>query len=392
MQRVLFVVPRFTGAPVQYRARIPAEVLNSKPELYACRLVWAWSTDLPAALRWADVVILTLIPTDQYLSRIILQFRSEQPSTPVLASMDDPNFRSIGPDGARLPLADDADRYLWGLKVSDGFVATTKSLASMGSTDATIPSFVAPNCLSDRLIQRGARVSRTPRLPGGFRMLFMSGSGTHDRHWTAAAPAVREYLELHPDVRLWLCGPLSIGNDFDGLKGQVRRFPYLDPIDLPHLIRQADVVLVPNAEPEPLADAKSTVKWTESAAVGTPVIATPTEPYRDATRDERGWTAATHTEWLGALEAAASTGHARGRAAQKALGSLAGPETLEETWGKALARRAAPKDLRSLAALEAMLPSHAPVPEPRPTMHPGERVKARPNLRAIIGALRNPSL
>lgn len=96
-------------------------------------------------------------------------------------------------------------------------------------------------------------------------------------------------------------------------------------------------MLVPFSGSEVAGARKSEVKWLEAAVVGTPVIATPTQPYRsviDVGCD--GWLAGDETGWAEGIAEALARGAVVGRAARaRALGTF-GPDQAAQAWSVAI--------------------------------------------------------
>src|SRR5690606_18354725 len=105
-----------------------------------------------------------------------------------------------------------------------------------------------------------------------------------------------------PDVELWLGGLLEPGPGVAALGRRLVRTPMRPWWELPDVLRDVDVNLAPLAPGGRFNEAKSAIKWLEAALVGTPTIATPTQPFREAIEPGvTGLLATTHDEWVEAL-------------------------------------------------------------------------------------------
>ena len=70
----------------------------------------------------------------------------------------------------------------------------------------------------------------------------------------------------------------------------------------PKLLRDLDVNLAPLTPGSRFNEAKSAIKWLEAALAGTPTIASPTEPFREAIADGvNGVLVTTEQEWTDAI-------------------------------------------------------------------------------------------
>ncbi|MEA2825967.1 MAG: hypothetical protein QOG43_406 [Actinomycetota bacterium] len=308
VRRVLFVVG-IEGAPLRYRARLPAEALG---------LVGVESDvrhyrhpDVPRLAAAADAVVVYRVPATVEILAVIASVRAR--GVPVLFDVDDlifdpgvaseiPALEILPPEEAELWL-EGVRRYRTTMEACDAFIGTTAALCRHATEVTGLPAWRFPNgvgmllgAASDEALHRG-------RQPGPPRIGYLSGTDTHDLDWAHVEPAIVEILTRHPGVELWLAGMVTASAALDPFSARVVRLPFLPWPGLPRVLRQVDVNLAPLAPGSRFNECKSAIKWLESALVETPTVASPTEPFREAIEaGVTGLLAATVGEWVEAID------------------------------------------------------------------------------------------
>ncbi len=308
VRSVLFVVG-IDGAPLRYRARLPAEALGLDgihTEVRHYR-----DPDLLALGGQADVVVLYRVPATVQILELIATLRST--GVPCAFDVDDlifdpdlrddiPALRLLPPDEARLWL-EGVNRYRTTLEACDAYIGSTQALVDHAATVTGLPTYRFTNGVGQVLARRSDRELRRPRRPGPPRIGYFSGTTTHDEDWFYVEPSVIEVLDAHPEAELWLGGHLPESAALDALGERLVRIPFLPWLDLPGALRDLDVNLAPLAPGSSFNEAKSAIKWLEAALVEVPTVATPTEPFREAiVHGDSGLLAATPGEWIDALD------------------------------------------------------------------------------------------
>ena len=336
VRRVLFVCG-IEGAPLRYRARLPAEALALHGVHTDVRHYRDPELARLAAL--ADAVVLYRVPATVQVLELVAQVRTG--SAPVLFDVDDlvfdpdlaqeiPALRVLGQDESALWL-DGVRRYRTTLEASDAYVGSTQLLCEHATAVTGLPAYRFANGVGIVTARRSDAALRRPRRPGPLRVGYLSGTTTHDRDWQSVEPAVLEVLARHPGSELWLVGHLTPTGAVDALGERLHRLPLQDWRDLPGLLRDLDVNLAPLESSlgggGRFNEAKSAIKQLEAALVETPTVATPTQPFREAvTHGVNGLLATTHEQWVAALDDLLSDPALRsrlgGRARRDALLSL----------------------------------------------------------------------
>jgi glycosyltransferase involved in cell wall biosynthesis len=323
--RVLFVVG-IDGAPLRYRAHLPAEALALVG--VAADVVHYRDARGPELAEAADVVVLYRVPATVQVLEMVGEVRGR--GTPVVFDVDDlifdpdireeiPALRLLPADEARLWL-EGVQRYRTTMEACDAYIGSTPMLVEHARSVVGIEAHLFENGVGSALGAASDIALRSPRRPGPPRVGYLSGTTTHDDDWRHIEGAVVDVLAEHGEAELWLVGHLQPTEPVLARLGdRVRRVPFTEWHQLPETLRQLDVNLAPLEPGGRFNEAKSAIKWLEAALVGTPTIASPSGPFRDAIDHERtGWLAASDSDWRDALAAVIDDPDARARVGARA--------------------------------------------------------------------------
>jgi glycosyltransferase involved in cell wall biosynthesis len=306
--RVLFVCG-IEGAPLRYRARLPAEALamlgiTSDVRHYR-------DPDLGELAAKADAVVMYRVPATMQVLGLIEDVRRRR--APVFFDVDDlifdpdmaaeiPALQILPPDEAALWL-EGVRRYRTTMEACDAYIGSTPALCRHASAITGLPVERFDNGVGTVLARHSDAALHVPRSSGPLRMGYLSGTNTHDHDWFSIEPAVIEILDRHSDVELWLGGFLPPSPALDRFSSRVVRLPFLPWLEVPTVLRDLDVNLAPLAPDSRFNEAKSAIKWIEAALTATPTVASPTEPFREAiTHGVNGLLAGSPQEWVGCVE------------------------------------------------------------------------------------------
>jgi glycosyltransferase involved in cell wall biosynthesis len=303
--RVLFVVG-IQGAPLRYRAHLPAEALRLRG-IHVDVLHYR-DPELRSLAALADGLVLYRVPaTDQVLD-LVAEVRDRDRPVPVIFDIDDLIFDPDLSGVHGLEALSEEDRRLWWrgvaryrttMEVCDAFVGSTDALCAHVTEVAGLPSYRFANGVGQRLARLSERELARDRSAGPPRIGYFSGTDTHDADWAVIEPAVIEVLRSRPDVELWVGGLLRTGPELASFGQRIRRLPMVPWTDLPARLRDLDVNLAPLVLGSEFNEAKSAIKWLEAALVETPTVASPTQPFVEAIDHGRsGFVARTHDEWV----------------------------------------------------------------------------------------------
>lgn len=312
LDKVLFIIG-IDGAPLRYRAHLPAEALRMRGHEVVVRHYR--DPALLGDVEDADAVVLYRVPATVQVLDLIERFRTCGREVPVLYDVDDLIFDSSlrgTLDGLeKLSEAEEelwwhgVDRYRTTLEACDGFVGSTDMLCQEATRLTGLPSYRYANGVgtllaqaSDRvLLEEGAREDSTVTIG------YFSGTTTHDADWAMVEPALAAVMRRHPEVRLRLGGHLEPTGALSEFAPRISRSGFVPWYRLPELLRATDICLAPLTGDSVFNESKSAIKWLEAALVSRPTVATPTGPFREVIEHGRtGMLASTTQEWEEAIE------------------------------------------------------------------------------------------
>lgn len=308
IRRVIFAVG-IDGAPLRYRARLPAEGLALHGVDSA--VLWYRDPDLPDLLAEADAAVFYRVPATIQVLDLIAQARRR--NCPVLFDVDDlifdpdladeiPALKILTPADAELWLQG-VRRYRTTMEACDVFIGSTEQLCHHASLVTGMTTERFGNGVGLLLGQLSDAALAVPRRPGPPRLGYFSGTTTHDRDWAQVEPAVLDAMERHPSLGLWLVGHLEPSSAVHQYQDRIRVIPFLPWQQLPRLLRDVDLNLVPLETDSRFNQSKSAIKWLEAALVATPTVASPTQPYREVIEAGRtGLLASDNDEWSEAID------------------------------------------------------------------------------------------
>jgi glycosyltransferase involved in cell wall biosynthesis len=308
IHHVVFAVG-IDGAPLRYRAHLPAESLGLLG--VQCEVRHYRDPELPDLLAEADAAVFYRVPATVQVVDMISGVRRR--CCPVVFDVDDlifdPDIAAEIPALSVLPPAESAlwlegvRRYRTTMEACDLFVGSTLALCRHAAGVTGLPVEHFANGVGILLAVRSEQARRDRRPNGPLRIGYFSGTTTHDRDWAYIEPAVLEILARFNDVELWLGGYITPSAALGRVEKRVRRLQLLPWSELPFALRSIDINLAPLEPGSRFNDAKSAIKWLEAALVDTPTVASPTEPFREAIRAwETGVLAGSPGEWVDAID------------------------------------------------------------------------------------------
>ena len=131
---------------------------------------------------------------------------------------------------------------------------------------------------------------------------YFSGTKTHNDDFESIKNVLIDLMRIHDNVKFLIGGQITLPKEFDDFKERVQRFDFVDWKKLPHLIRQADINLMP-LENSVFHACKSENKWMEAGLVSVPTIASWNEELGKIIKDgEDGLLCKNLDEWQNKLE------------------------------------------------------------------------------------------
>ncbi|HPH95264.1 MAG TPA: glycosyltransferase family 4 protein [Anaerolineaceae bacterium] len=322
----VLILSGVSGDTRRYRALHPVQQLRLAG--VPCASAHLTSPNLEKAFEAAAVIILHRAAWDSRLESLVR--RAQQRGALVLGDTDDlvfdaaafkwidsPDFKD--PIRARLYRAEML-RHRQTLEACGTVITSTEYLSGQVQAQLGKTAPVHRNAFSlEMLACAEAALKARPAHPGRLVAGYASGTPTHDHDFALATPALQAALARHPELELWLVGPLQLDESWNALLPRVKRCSFVPWRSLPQTLAQFDINLAPLAMDNPFCQSKSEIKFMEAALVQTPTIASATPAFCHAIRSgENGFLARSSGDWAAALEALISQPELRANMARQA--------------------------------------------------------------------------
>ncbi len=185
-----------------------------------------------------------------------------------------------------------------------------------------IPTLLLPNGFSSRELVAAREARRERPDDGRIRIGYACGSRTHQRDFRRVLPGLLKVLREFPETVFVTFPDAFLLHEFPELEAMGDRIEGRSMVPVPELIQEYarfDINLAPVETGNRFCEAKSELKYFEAALVGTPTIASPVRPFRDAIRPgENGLLADSEEEWTSALLSLVADADLRRRLADRA--------------------------------------------------------------------------
>jgi glycosyltransferase involved in cell wall biosynthesis len=206
------------------------------------------------------------------------------------------------------------------LEMSDAVLSSTYYLAER-VRNLGKPVMVHRNAFSMEMLERSEQAYKYHWVTKNKIVIgYASGTSTHNQDFALIKPALQSTLRHHPDVELWLVGPLDPGEGWNDFSHQIRRIKFVPWQKLPDIQVQFDINLAPLQIDNPFGRSKSEIKYMEAALLRIPTIASPSEAFRYAIRQaENGFLAGNTQVWEETLESLIEQPELRRRIGERAF-------------------------------------------------------------------------
>jgi glycosyltransferase involved in cell wall biosynthesis len=211
-----------------------------------------------------------------------------------LASLDQNIFHQLM-EGAGL--------YRTAMLLCDEGIASTIGLAE-AMKQAQLPVVhVIENALDQDTLVAAANARRDYIIhhEGIVRIVYGSGTKTHNIDFQEAATAIIRILEKFPNVRFRLIGALDLPEAFLRYEDQVERLPICTYEEYLKSLAECDISIAP-LENYIFNDSKSNIKYLEASIVKIPSVCSPRAAFSQAiSHGENGFLCQSDEEWEAAL-------------------------------------------------------------------------------------------
>ncbi|WP_404342593.1 class I SAM-dependent methyltransferase [Vreelandella venusta] len=197
-----------------------------------------------------------------------------------------------------------AELYLKAMLSCDNGIASTTGLAK-AMLDAGINSVqVVENALDEQTMVVAEKVNekrKTAVKDDIVRIVYGSGTNTHNVDFQEAVPALLKMLATHSNVHFRLIGLLDLPAEFDQYTTRIERIPVCSYEEYLESLAECDISIAP-LEHYVFNDSKSNIKFLEASIVQIPSICSPRAAFTNAiTHGVDGFLCETNEEWIEAF-------------------------------------------------------------------------------------------
>lgn len=188
--------------------------------------------------------------------------------------------------------------YRGAMLACDCCIASTEALGDAMRAAGVAEVHVVNNALDDQTLVIAEEINARPRRSDGLvRIVYGSGSSSHDSDFRECSDAVLDILRSNYHVRLTIIGTLNLPPIFKEVETQVERIPPSDYATYLARLAKCHINIAP-LEPSIFNDAKSNIKYLEAAILRLPSVCSPTQEFRNTiTHGETGLLASSPQEW-----------------------------------------------------------------------------------------------
>lgn len=186
------------------------------------------------------------------------------------------------------------------LQFTDAITVTTESLAERFIKDTGKPVYVIRNTINYKQLIFARKTVRLPE-DGKVRIVYQSGTLTHNRDFALVEATLFSILKKYTHVELHIFGPLELTDRMRFVTKQIIYHPYMDYLCLQGYVSEMDINIAP-LEMMPFNHCKSELKIFEAALLGIPTVCSPVDSYKAIIKDGvNGCLASNEEEWEKAL-------------------------------------------------------------------------------------------
>ncbi|WP_160167925.1 glycosyltransferase [Caballeronia insecticola] len=212
------------------------------------------------------------------------------------------NLRDVGLEAKRGVLAG-VPLYRQMMLACDFSIASTAGLSDAMLEAGVQKTFVIENALDAETVRVAGGINATPKRKKDkfVRIVYGSGTKTHDADFRVAAAGIKMVLRQRPNVKLRIIGELGLPDDYADVSSQIERLPSSSYAGYLSRLAECDISIAP-LEESIFNDAKSNIKYLEASVVKLPSVCSPAAAFRSAIRHgDTGFLAETPAAWSEAL-------------------------------------------------------------------------------------------
>ena len=197
-----------------------------------------------------------------------------------------------------------AKLYRQAMLACDEGIASTSGLAKAMKEAGLETVYVVENALDDETLAAARSIEgRLKKQEDGLiRIIYGSGTKTHNIDFLEAAPALANILKENPNVRFRIIGYLELPEYFDEVQSQIERIPFCNYTEYLAYLSECDISIAP-LENFVFNDAKSNIKYLEASITKVASICSPRAAFADViVNGENGFLADSEQQWHEAFD------------------------------------------------------------------------------------------
>lgn len=268
---------------------------------------WTDSNEAKKQISLASVVIFYRVPGFDSVMDLIAECRRLNIQT--LWDVDDLIFdedvlktsstiNSLEP-AEREGVINGAKLYRQAMLACDEGIASTSGLAKAMKEAGLETVYVVENALDDETLAAANSIEgRLKKQEDGLiRIIYGSGTKTHNIDFLEAAPALANILKENPNVRFRIIGYLELPEYFDDVQSQIERIPFCNYTEYLTYLSECDISIAP-LENFVFNDAKSNIKYLEASITKVASVCSPRAAFADViVNGENGFLADSEQQW-----------------------------------------------------------------------------------------------
>ena len=192
-----------------------------------------------------------------------------------------------------------AKLYRQAMLACDEGIASTSGLAKAMQEAGLEKVYVVENALDDETLAAANSIEgRLKKQEDGLiRIIYGSGTKTHNIDFLEAAPALANILKENPNVRFRIIGYLELPEYFDEVQSQIERIPFCNYTEYLTYLSECDISIAP-LENFVFNDAKSNIKYLEASITKVASVCSPRAAFADViVNGENGFLADSEQQW-----------------------------------------------------------------------------------------------
>ena len=183
-------------------------------------------------------------------------------------------------------------------------IASTSGLAKAMKEAGLETVYVVENALDAETLAAARSIEgRLKKQEDGLiRIIYGSGTKTHNIDFLEAAPALANILKENPNVRFRIIGYLELPEYFDEVQSQIERIPFCNYTEYLTYLSECDISIAP-LENFVFNDAKSNIKYLEASITKVASVCSPRAAFADViVNGENGFLADNEQQWHEAFD------------------------------------------------------------------------------------------